>query len=92
MEFYRKVKIDHDPTMRDLSAEEMDETQSYIEQMVAAASARPVPEPEVEVDDTDLEELGIGLDDEVTFDEPADDEDIEKFDVDEAELAFDEEE
>ena len=57
--------------------------------MVAAASARPVAEPEVEVDDTDLEELGIGLE-EGGFDEPAETEDFDKLEIDE-EFAFEEE-
>jgi DNA-directed RNA polymerase subunit beta' len=60
MEFYRRVKIANDPTMKDMTAEEMDETQSYIEQMVAAASARPVPE--VVEPEMDLEDLAFGED------------------------------
>ncbi|MBL8169240.1 MAG: DNA-directed RNA polymerase subunit beta' [Acidobacteria bacterium] len=56
MEFYRRVKIAHDPTMKDLRAEEVDDTQSYIEQMVAASTARNVPEPEEEYEELNLEE------------------------------------
>jgi DNA-directed RNA polymerase subunit beta' len=51
MDYYRRVKIPHDPTMKDLRAEEMDDTQSYIEQMVAATTARNVPEPEPDFDE-----------------------------------------
>jgi DNA-directed RNA polymerase subunit beta' len=51
MDYYRRVKISHDPTMKDRQAEEMDDTQSYIEQMVAATTARAVPQP-----DSDFEE------------------------------------
>jgi DNA-directed RNA polymerase subunit beta' len=46
MDYYRRIKISHDPTMKDRQAEEMDDTQSYIEQMVAATTARAVPAPE----------------------------------------------
>lgn len=53
---------------------------SYIEQMVAAASARPVAEPEPDADDTDLEELGIGLEDEGAFDDQGETEDFDKLD------------
>ncbi|MGH9836008.1 MAG: DNA-directed RNA polymerase subunit beta', partial [Blastocatellia bacterium] len=61
MEYYRKVRISHDPTMKDPRAEEMDDTQSYIEQMVAATTARAVPEPEEEEEigfDEELEAVG----------------------------------
>ncbi|MEK7830458.1 MAG: hypothetical protein AAB401_05185, partial [Acidobacteriota bacterium] len=60
----------------------------YIEQMVAAASARPVPEPEPE---EDLEELGFGIEDEGGFVEPVEAEGDEKFELNEAEFAFEEE-
>lgn len=56
---------------------------SSIEQMVAAASARPVPEPEPDPDDTDLEELGIGLEDEGNFDEQGETEDFDQIELDE---------
>lgn len=48
MDYYRRIKISHDPTMKDRQAEEMDDTQSYIEQMVAATTARAVPAPEAD--------------------------------------------
>ena len=90
MEFYRKVKVAYDPTMKDMTAEEMDDTQSYIEQMVAAASARPVPEPEP--DESDLEELGFGIEEEGGFNETVDTEATGDFDeLNEEEFAFDEE-
>jgi DNA-directed RNA polymerase subunit beta' len=54
MEYYRNIKVAHDPTMHDTRAEEVDETQSYIDQVVAATNARAIPEPEEE-----LEELGF---------------------------------
>jgi DNA-directed RNA polymerase subunit beta' len=59
MDYYRRIRISHDPTMKDRQAEEMDDTQSYIEQMVAATTARAAPAPE-----TDFDEEG--------FDEPLD--------------------
>jgi DNA-directed RNA polymerase subunit beta' len=59
MEYYRRVKISHDPTMKDPRAEEMDDTQSYIEQMVAATTARAVPEPEEDEEIGFDEELGL---------------------------------
>ena len=58
--------------------------------MVAAASARPVAEPEPNPDDTDLEELNIGLEDEGTFDEQGETEDFDKIELDE-EFALEEE-
>ena len=39
MEYYRNVQVAHDPTMTETDTEEVDETQSYIEQMVAASTA-----------------------------------------------------
>ena len=50
MDYYRRIKISHDPTMKDRQAEEMDDTQSYIEQMVAATTARAVPAAEADFD------------------------------------------
>jgi DNA-directed RNA polymerase subunit beta' len=68
MEYYRNVKVAHDPTMHDVQAEEVDDTQSYIDAMVAATAARAVPEPE-----EDLEDLGFSedLDAEAAFEDPA---------------------
>jgi hypothetical protein len=56
MDYYRRVKISHDPTMKDRQAEEMDDTQSYIEQMVAATTARAVPAPESDFYDEGFDE------------------------------------
>jgi len=60
MEFYRNVKVAHDPTMQDVKTEEVDDTQSYIEQMVAATAGRALPqaepEEEFEGDEGELEE------------------------------------
>jgi DNA-directed RNA polymerase subunit beta' len=56
MDYYRRVKISHDPTMKDRQAEEMDDTQSYIEQMVAATTARAVPATESDFYDESFEE------------------------------------
>lgn len=88
MEFYRKVKVANDPTMKDMSAEEMDETQSYIEQMVAAASARPAPEPEPE---EDLEELGFDDEGEAEFTDVVEAETESEFELPD-EFAFETEE
>jgi DNA-directed RNA polymerase subunit beta' len=55
MEYYRNVKVLHDPTMQDTKAEEVDDTQSYIEQMVAATAGRAVPVVEEEFE-ADVEE------------------------------------
>jgi hypothetical protein len=70
-----------------MTAEEMDETQSYIEQMVAAASARPVPEPEPEMD---LEDLAFG-DDPDEFGEVAEAEVEDEFELPEDEFALESE-
>ncbi len=88
MDYYRGVKVAHDPTMKDPRAEEMDDTQSYIEQMVAATTARAVPEPEA-----DFEEVGF----EDEFEVEADLEDVVPADGDfdempDEELQFEEEE
>jgi DNA-directed RNA polymerase subunit beta' len=56
MDYYRRIKISHDPTMKDRQAEEMDDTQSYIEQMVAATTARAVPAPETDFDEEGFDE------------------------------------
>ena len=56
MDYYRRIKISHDPTMKDRQAEEMDDTQSYIEQMVAATTARAVPAPESDFDEEGFDE------------------------------------
>ena len=56
MEFYRRVRVAPDPTMRDIQVEDVDDTQSYIDAMVAATTARNVPEPEPEEEDAFLEE------------------------------------
>ncbi|MBS1791534.1 MAG: hypothetical protein JST85_27745 [Acidobacteria bacterium] len=69
--------------MRDLSVKEWTKRRSYIKQMVATASARPVPEPESDADDTDLEELDIGLEDKGNFDDWAETEDFDKLELDE---------
>jgi DNA-directed RNA polymerase subunit beta' len=86
MDYYRRVKISHDPTMKDRQAEEMDDTQSYIEQMVAATTARAVPAPESDFYDESFDE---------SLDEPFGDPALAKGDFDEmtAEdfVAFDEE-
>src|SRR5262249_52030374 len=68
MDYYRRVKISHDPTMKDPRAEEMDDTQSYIEQMVAATTARAVPEPEPDFEEEGFDEQ---LDGEGAFDDAA---------------------
>ena len=44
----RNVRVAHDSTMQDLRSEEADDTQSYIEQMVAASAGRALPSQEVE--------------------------------------------
>jgi DNA-directed RNA polymerase subunit beta' len=56
MDYYRRIKISHDPTMKDRQAEEMDDTQSYIEQMVAATTARAVPATESDFDEEGFDE------------------------------------
>jgi hypothetical protein len=86
MDYYRRVKISHDPTMKDRQAEEMDDTQSYIEQMVAATTARAVPATESDFFDESFDE---------PLDEPFEEAVLAKGDFDEmtAEdfVAFDEE-
>jgi len=66
MDHYRRVKISHDPTMKDPRSEEMDDTQSYIEQMVAATTARAVPQPEPDFDEEVYDEQLDGDEDVVT--------------------------
>jgi DNA-directed RNA polymerase subunit beta' len=56
MEYYRRVKVAPDPTMTESKTEEVDDTQSYIDAMVAATNARAVPEPEPEFEELELEE------------------------------------
>jgi DNA-directed RNA polymerase subunit beta' len=56
MEYYRRVKVAPDPTMTESKAEEVDDTQSYIDAMVAATTNRAAPEPEPEYEDLELEE------------------------------------
>jgi hypothetical protein len=75
--------------MKDPRAEEMDDTQSYIEQMVAATTARAVPEP-----DPDEEEEGLGFDDELEEVEETDDSGDGDFDeiAEEEFVEFEEEE
>jgi DNA-directed RNA polymerase subunit beta' len=55
MEYYRRVKVPPDPTMTESKAEEIDDTQSYIDAMVAATNARTVPEPEPEYEEFEEE-------------------------------------
>jgi DNA-directed RNA polymerase subunit beta' len=55
MEYYRRVKVPPDPTMTESKAEEIDDTQSYIDAMVAATNARAVPEPEPEYEEFEEE-------------------------------------
>jgi DNA-directed RNA polymerase subunit beta' len=56
MEYYRRVKVAPDPTMTESKTEEVDDTQSYIDAMVAATNARALPEPEPEFEELELEE------------------------------------
>ena len=76
MEFYRNVKVAHDPTMQDSKSEEVDDTQSYIEQMVAATAGRalPQPEPEEEFDEGELGEEESFLGEEPELEELAEEE------------------
>jgi hypothetical protein len=55
MEYYRRVKVPPDPTMTESKTEEIDDTQSYIDAMVAATNARSVPEPEPEFEEFEEE-------------------------------------
>src|SRR5262245_35063979 len=56
MEYYRRVKVAPDPTMTESKTEEVDDTQSYIDAMVAATNARAIPEPEPEFEEIEIEE------------------------------------
>jgi DNA-directed RNA polymerase subunit beta' len=85
MDYYRRVKIPHDPTMKDLRAEEMDDTQSYIEQMVAATTARNVPEPEPDFDEGLDEQLDGEYEDIVPADGDFDEAAEEAFEFEEEE-------
>jgi len=87
MDYYRRIKISHDPTMKDRQAEEMDDTQSYIEQMVAATTARAVPAPESDFDEEGFDEQ---LDDGVYVDAVMAKGDFDEMTADDF-VAFDEE-
>jgi DNA-directed RNA polymerase subunit beta' len=87
MDYYRRVKISHDPTMKDRQAEEMDDTQSYIEQMVAATTARAVPATESDFYDESFDEQ---LDEGVFSDAVIPKGDFDEMTADEF-VAFDEE-
>jgi DNA-directed RNA polymerase subunit beta' len=60
MEYYRRFKVAPDPTMSESKTEEVDDTQSYIDAMVAATTARAVPPPEPEFEDNGFEEESEG--------------------------------
>ena len=71
MEFYRNVQIAPDSTMQETRTEEVDDTQSYIDAMVAATTNRGIPE--IEVEEVEFDEFDDhGLDEEVGTDEDAD--------------------
>ncbi|MBK9313326.1 MAG: DNA-directed RNA polymerase subunit beta' [Acidobacteria bacterium] len=85
MEFYRNVRIAPDSTMSEAKVEEVDDTQSYIDAMVAATSARALPDVEPEEDEAGFEDE---LDSE--FEEAVDDE--AELDLAEPDFEFEEEE
>jgi DNA-directed RNA polymerase subunit beta' len=85
MEFYRNVRIAPDSTVQEVRAEEIDDSQLYLEAAIAASTARPTQdliedEPENdEMLDADLEEtlvdegeLEAFAGEELTFDEDLD--------------------
>jgi len=85
MEFYRNVRIAPDSTVQEVRAEEIDDSQLYLEAAIAASTARPpqdLIEEEPELDemlDADLDEtivddseLEAFAGDELTFDEEID--------------------
>ncbi|MBK9709042.1 MAG: DNA-directed RNA polymerase subunit beta' [Acidobacteria bacterium] len=84
MDFYRRVKIAHDATMSEFKAEEVDDTQSYIDAMVAASTAaRTVQETEPDYDEAAFEdELEVDLEDSL---EPED-----EVETEEEEFSFEE--
>ena len=79
MDYYRRVKISHDPTMKDPRSEEMDDTQSYIEQMVAATTARAVPVAESDYDEEGFDEQLDGDEDAVSAEGDFDDMTADEF-------------
>jgi DNA-directed RNA polymerase subunit beta' len=85
MEYYRRVKVAPDPTMTESKTEEVDDTQSYIDAMVAATNARAVPEPEPEFEELELEE-----ETEAEFEDAV--EGDGEFDLPESDFEFEEEE
>jgi len=82
MEYYRRVKVPPDPTMTESKAEEIDDTQSYIDAMVAATNARAVPEPEPEYEEFEEES-------EAEFEDSVESE--AEFELPEADFEFEEE-
>ncbi len=56
MEYYRQVKVATDPTMTEAKVEEVDDTQSYIDAMVAATTAKSTPEPDADFDELEFED------------------------------------
>ncbi len=85
MEFYRNVQIAPDSTMQEMRTEEVDDTQSYIDAMVAATTNRGIPE--IAVEEVEFDEFDDhGLDEEVASDVDADAEEPlneEEFSMDE---------
>ena len=83
MEFYRNVRIAPDSTVQEVRAEEIDDSQLYLEAAIAASTARP-PQDLIE-DEPELDEmLDADLDETIV-----DDSELEAFAGDE--LTFDEE-
>ncbi|MCI0661572.1 MAG: DNA-directed RNA polymerase subunit beta', partial [Acidobacteria bacterium] len=82
MEYYRRFKVAPDPTMSETKAEEVDDTQSYIDAMVAATTARTVVEPEEEFEELSLDDESEAefedLIEEVEFDAPEPDFEFEE--------------
>ncbi|HKX27529.1 MAG TPA: DNA-directed RNA polymerase subunit beta', partial [Blastocatellia bacterium] len=87
MEYYRRVKVAADPTMSEAKVEDVDDTQSYIDAMVAATNARAIPEPEPEFEEAELEEEAEGDFEDVVGGEGEGD-----FEIPDSDFEFEEEE
>jgi DNA-directed RNA polymerase subunit beta' len=61
MDYYRNIRVSPDETMRETKEEEIEDTQSYLEQMMAQVGVRPLV-PSSEEGDLEVEEQPVGED------------------------------
>ncbi|MFM8395791.1 MAG: hypothetical protein ACKOB4_17885, partial [Acidobacteriota bacterium] len=90
MDFYRNVRIPDDATAREMKVEDIDDTQSYIDAVVAATNNRLLPPLEADVE-SELDEYSAeeSFDDNESVDSMDGDFDESISMMDEEEPAFD---